>query len=160
MSKSTDNRMEAFEAFANCIGLSSVLISDGALEIGGTRKQPWRFMWHTKFHATKHAYQSSKVETAIRIIMTCTKCLIPQRNVPKRLWDYDYQYESTFLYRVRQPKWKEHLRNRCSGRLRILPNIWILFWILWFGYWSIADKATRIWRWLGVSKDKGGHLSY
>ena len=104
VSKSTDNRMEAFEAFANCIGLSSVLISDGALEIGGTRKQPWRFMWHTKFHATKHAYQSSKVETAIRIIMTCTKCLIPQRNVPKRLWNYAYQYESTILNRLRQPK--------------------------------------------------------
>ena len=104
VSKSTDNRMEAFEAFANCIGLSSVLISDGALEIGGTRKQPWRFMWHTKFNATKHAYQSSKVETAIRIIMTCTKCLIPQRNVPKRLWNYAYQYESTILNRLRQPK--------------------------------------------------------
>ena len=106
VSKSTDNRMKAFEAFANCIGLSSELISDGALEIGGTRKQPWRFMCHnhTKSHATKRAYQSSKVETAIRIIMTCTKSLISQRNVPKRLWDYVYQYESTISNRVRQPK--------------------------------------------------------
>ena len=36
--------------------------------------------------------------------MTCTKRLISERNVPKRLWDHVYQYESTILNRIRQPK--------------------------------------------------------
>ena len=99
--------MEAFEAFANCIGLSSELISDGASELGDTRTQSRRFMVqnHIEFHATKRAYQCLlTAEMAIRFIMTCTRRLVSQRNVPKRLWDYVYQYESTILNRVRQPK--------------------------------------------------------
>ena len=90
VSKSTDNRMEAFEAFANCIGLSSELISDGASELGDTRTQSRRFMVqnHIEFHATKRAYQSLiKAKMMIRFIMTCTKLLISEHDVPKRLWD-------------------------------------------------------------------------
>ena len=74
--KSGENLMRALEAFACCVGLPDLLVSDGASEIGGRKTKTRRFMskHHIKFQATEAKKQKhNKAEAAIRIIKSRTK---------------------------------------------------------------------------------------
>ena len=162
-SKSKDDLMKALEAFANCVGLPDLLISDGASEIGGKHTDTRRFMRknNIKFHATERDKQNlNKAETAIRIIKTRTKRLMSQRSVPKRLWDYAYKYESEILNRIWQPKLGRTPEEAVFGDTPNISEYLDFGFYDWVWYWNISDKAARIGRWLGVSKNKGEHLSY
>ena len=161
--KSGENLMRALEAFACCVGLPDVLKSDGASEIGGRKTRTRSFMSrnHVKFRPTEAGKQKhNKAETAIRIIKSRTKRLMTKRNVPKRLWDYAYKYESEVLNRIWQPRLG---RTPEEDVFKETPNIseYLDFGFYdWCWYWSVSDKVAKIGRWLGVSKNQGEHLSY
>ena len=161
--KSGENLMRALEAFACCVGLPDLLVSDGASEIGGRKTKTRRFMskHHIKFQATEAKKQKhNKAEAAIRIIKSRTKRLMTQRDVPKRLWDYAYKYESEILNRIWQPKLGRTPTEDVFGETPNISEYLDFGFYEWVWYWSVSDKVAKIGRWLGVSKNIGEHLSY
>ena len=82
------------------------------------------------------------------------------RDVPKRLWDFAYKYETEILNRVWQPKLKQTPEEEVFGETPNISEYLDFGFYDWVWYWNVSDKTARVGRWLGVSKNKGEHLSY
>ena len=162
-SKSADNIEEAVLEFARSIGLPDWLVSDGAPEIAGKRTGVQRFLRrnNVKWRATERDKQSlNKAEEGIRILKSRTKRLMVHRDVPKRLWDFAYKYETEILNRVWQPKLQQTPEEEVFGETPNISEYLDFGFYDWVWYWNVSDKTARVGRWLGVSKNKGEHLSY
>lgn len=99
-SKSANNIYEAVLEFARSVGLADWLISDGKSEFVGKRTDVQRFLRknNVDWRATKRDKEYlSKADERIHILMTHTKRLMVQCDVPKRLWSFARKYEIEIL---------------------------------------------------------------
>jgi len=83
-----------------------------------------------------------------------------QHDVLKCLWDFAYKYETEILNRVWQPKLDRTPEENVFGETPNISEYLDFGFYNWVWYWNVSDKTARVGWWLGVSKNKGEHLSY
>ena len=131
-SKSADNIYEAVLEFARSMGSPDWLISDGMSEFVGKRTEMQWFLRknNVNWRATE---RDNKAEERIRILMTHTKRLMVQHDVPKRLWGFARKYETEILNWIWQPMldWMpEELVFRWNAVHLCLFGFWVLWMVL------------------------------